>query len=70
MPRGVPHAFRVESEAARMLGVMSPGDFEHLFRDPQRAGRRRRCRPRARRPDVARVMAEQRRAARRWSARR
>jgi quercetin dioxygenase-like cupin family protein len=33
MPRGVPHTFRVTSPVARMLGVMTPGAFEHLFRN-------------------------------------
>jgi quercetin dioxygenase-like cupin family protein len=32
MPRGVPHGFRVESPVARMLGIITPGDYEHLFR--------------------------------------
>jgi quercetin dioxygenase-like cupin family protein len=32
MPRGVPHTFRVESPHAVMLGVMTPGAFEQLFR--------------------------------------
>jgi quercetin dioxygenase-like cupin family protein len=32
MPRGVPHTFRVKSPAARMLGIMTPGAFEQLFR--------------------------------------
>jgi len=32
MPRGVPHTFRVKSPVARMLGVMTPGAFEQLFR--------------------------------------
>jgi quercetin dioxygenase-like cupin family protein len=32
MPRGVPHSFLVESAVATMLGIMAPGDFEHLFR--------------------------------------
>ncbi len=32
MPRGVPHTFRVESPVARMLGIMTPGAFEQLFR--------------------------------------
>jgi quercetin dioxygenase-like cupin family protein len=32
MPRGVPHGFRVESPVATMLGIISPGDYEHLFR--------------------------------------
>jgi hypothetical protein len=33
MPRGVPHTFRVASPAARLLGIMSPGSFEQLFRN-------------------------------------
>ena len=33
MPRGVPHAFRVTSPTATMLGVMTPGGFEELFRN-------------------------------------
>ena len=32
MPRGVPHSFRVKSPVARMLGIMTPGQFEQLFR--------------------------------------
>jgi quercetin dioxygenase-like cupin family protein len=32
MPRGVPHTRRVKSPLARMLGVMTPGAFEQLFR--------------------------------------
>ena len=30
-PRGVPHAFRVESETARALVLAMPGGFERLF---------------------------------------
>src|ERR1700750_3185597 len=33
MPRGVPHTFRVKSAVARLLGVMTPGAFEQLFRN-------------------------------------
>jgi quercetin dioxygenase-like cupin family protein len=33
MPRGVPHTFRVQSEVARVLGFMAPGQFEQLFRN-------------------------------------
>jgi quercetin dioxygenase-like cupin family protein len=33
MPRGVAHTFRVKSPVARMLGVMTPGAFEQLFRN-------------------------------------
>jgi quercetin dioxygenase-like cupin family protein len=32
MPRGVPHGFRIESETATLLGIITPGDYEHLFR--------------------------------------
>lgn len=32
-PRGVPHAFRVESERARALVVMTPGGFERMFEE-------------------------------------
>ena len=30
-PRGVPHAFKVESERARALVVVTPGGFERMF---------------------------------------
>jgi quercetin dioxygenase-like cupin family protein len=30
-PRDVPHAFRVESESARVLIVVTPGGFERMF---------------------------------------
>jgi len=33
MPRGVPHTFRIQSPVARLLGVMTPGAFEELFRN-------------------------------------
>jgi len=33
MPRGVPHTFRVKSPVAKMLGIMTPGAFEELFRN-------------------------------------
>jgi len=33
MPRGIPHTFRIDSPAARMLGVIVPGAFEQLFRN-------------------------------------
>lgn len=33
MPRGVPHTFRVKTPVARMLGIMTPGAFEQLFRN-------------------------------------
>ena len=42
MPRGVPHTFRVTSPTATVLGIMTPGQFESLFRElgvpaPERA---------------------------------
>ncbi len=33
VPRGVPHTFRVVSPVAVMLGIMTPGGFEELFRN-------------------------------------
>lgn len=30
-PRGIPHAFKVESETARALVVVTPGGFERMF---------------------------------------
>ena len=30
-PRGVPHAFKVESESARALVIVTPGGFERMF---------------------------------------
>ena len=33
MPRGVPHTFRIQSGSATLLGVMTPGEFESLFRN-------------------------------------
>jgi quercetin dioxygenase-like cupin family protein len=32
-PRGVPHAFKVESERARALVVVTPGGFERMFEE-------------------------------------
>jgi quercetin dioxygenase-like cupin family protein len=32
IPRGVPHSFRVESEVAVTLGIITPGAFEQMFR--------------------------------------
>ncbi|HWG55950.1 MAG TPA: quercetin 2,3-dioxygenase [Gaiellaceae bacterium] len=32
-PRGVPHTFKVESESARMLILISPGGFEAMFEE-------------------------------------
>lgn len=30
-PRGVPHAFKVEADSARMLVIATPGGFERMF---------------------------------------
>jgi quercetin dioxygenase-like cupin family protein len=32
-PRGVPHAFKVESERARALVIVTPGGFERMFEE-------------------------------------
>jgi mannose-6-phosphate isomerase-like protein (cupin superfamily) len=60
MPRGVPHTFRVESATARMLGIMTPGQFEQLFRKLSvPAGARTLPEPGTVPFDVQAVMAEQ-----------
>ena len=60
MPRGVPHTFRVKSPVARMLGVMTPGAFEQLFRNLSvPAGARTMPAPGTVPFDVPAVMAEQ-----------
>lgn len=62
MPRGVPHTFRIESPVARMLGVMTPGAFEELFRNLSVPARERALPAPGTVPfDVSAVMAEQRR---------
>ena len=61
MPRGVPHSFLVESASATMLGVMTPGDFEHLFRSLGVPAATRTLPPRgASALEIAAVMAGQR----------
>ena len=60
MPRGVPHTFRVKSPVARMLGIMTPGPFEQLFRNLSvPAGERTLPEPGTVPFDVPKVMAEQ-----------
>jgi quercetin dioxygenase-like cupin family protein len=60
MPRGVPHTFRVDSEGAVILGVMTPGHFERLFRELGMPARERALPPAGAVPfDVPRVMAAQ-----------
>ena len=60
MPRGVPHTFRIKSPVARMLGIMTPGAFEQLFRDLSvPAGARTLPEPGMVPFDVPAVMAEQ-----------
>jgi quercetin dioxygenase-like cupin family protein len=62
MPRGVPHTFRVQSETAVVLGIMTPGEFEGLFRELGVPAASRTPPERGTVPfDVPRVMAEQRR---------
>jgi len=62
MPRGVAHTFRVLSPVARMLGVMTPGGFEELFRSLGTPAGARRLPPEGEVPfDVHAVMAEQER---------
>ena len=60
LPRGVPHTFRVKSPVARMLGIMTPGSFEQLFRNLSVAADERTLpQPGAVPFDVPTVMAEQ-----------
>ena len=60
MPRGVPHTFRVSSPVAVMLGIMTPGAFEELFRRLGVPAAERTLPPAGVVPfDVERVMAEQ-----------
>src|SRR5262249_7744099 len=62
MPRGVVHTFRVQSETATVLGVMTPVWFDGLFGDlGVQAERRELPEPGVVPFDVPRVMAEQRR---------
>ena len=62
MPRGVPHSFRVQSPEARVLGIMTPGDFTGLFRELGMPAERRTLPEPGTVPfDVARVVVEQRR---------
>jgi mannose-6-phosphate isomerase-like protein (cupin superfamily) len=60
MPRGVPHGFVVSSPVATMLGVMTPGAFEQLFRALGTPAAARTLPPEGVALDVATVMAEQR----------
>ena len=60
MPRGVPHTFRIQSPVARMLGIMTPGAFEQLFRNLSAPAGERALPARGTVPlDVPAVMAEQ-----------
>ncbi len=62
MPRGVPHTFRVQSESACVLGIMTPGSFDGLFRElGVPAAQRTLPAPGTVPFDVPRVMDEQRR---------
>jgi mannose-6-phosphate isomerase-like protein (cupin superfamily) len=60
MPRGVPHTFRVQSPVATMLGVITPGEFEQLFRNLSVPAAERELPARETVPlDIPAVMAEQ-----------
>ena len=60
MPRGVPHTFLIQSPVARMLGIMTPGAFEQLFRNLSvPAGKRALPAPGTVPIDVPAVIAEQ-----------
>lgn len=60
VPRGVPHTFRVQSDVATMLGIITPGAFEHLFRTLSVPAAQRALPPLGAVPlDVAAVIAEQ-----------
>jgi quercetin dioxygenase-like cupin family protein len=60
MPRGVPHTFRIQSPVATMIGIMSPGAFEQLFRHLSvPADKRALPEPGTVPLDVSAVMAEQ-----------
>ena len=62
MPRGVPHTFRIQSAAPQLLGVMTPGDIEELFRNLSVPAGERALPPVGTIPlDIPAVMAEQRR---------
>ena len=60
MPRGVPHTFRIESAVARLLGIITPGAFEQLFRNLSIPAERRELPTPGTAPlDIPAVMAEQ-----------
>ncbi len=60
MPRGIPHTFRIDSDSARMLGVIVPGAFEQLFHSLSvPAGERVLPMPGTAPLDIPLVMAEQ-----------
>jgi mannose-6-phosphate isomerase-like protein (cupin superfamily) len=60
MPRGVRHTFRIESPVARLLGIMTPGHFEEIFRRLGVPAERRELPPRGTTPlHIPTVMAEQ-----------
>ena len=57
-PRGVPHAFRVESSTARVLAVNTPAGHERFFRALSVPATERTLPPASRdRPDAARLRA-------------
>ena len=59
-PRGMPHAFRVQSPTARALVILTPGGFEQMFADGGTpTGDAIAPAPQGYDPDAARALAEQ-----------
>ena len=60
MPRGIPHTFRIESPVAHLLGIITPGAIEQLFRNLSVPATERALPMPGTNPlDIAAVMAEQ-----------
>src|SRR4051812_20247175 len=56
-PRGVAHAYRVESETARWLAIATPSGFEAFVREVSDPAERDELPPATRRPDLDRIAA-------------
>lgn len=55
LPRGVPHAFRVETEGTRLLEINTPGGFENFHVDAGEPAPERRL-PDPREPDIEQLV--------------
>lgn len=55
LPRGVPHAFRVDAEGTRLLEINTPGGFEHFHIDAGEPATERRL-PDRQPPDIEKLM--------------